>query len=386
MVQQKGYRYRIYPDPKQKELVSSFFGCCRYVYNSCLSYRKEIYASEKRNASQYECMRKVTSMRNDPEIPWLKDCDSMALQESVKDLDKAYKSFFEKHSGYPKYHKKHASVQSYRTRNQNNGIRFEGSRIRLPKLGLVRIRKSREILGRILNATVSCTASGKYYVSLCVEEEVIPKPNKGGMVGIDVGIKSFFSDSNGNSIDSPAPLHVYEKKLIREQRKLSRKIEANISGYTKKHRPIYTRQLSECRNIQKQRQMLARIHEKIADIRNDFLHKESTKLVSENQVIGIEDLNVKGMLRNHHLAKSIADASWSEFVRMIEYKAYERGTRVIRVPRFYASSQICSCCGYKNPVLKDLKVRSFQCPECGAYHDRDHNAAVNILNKAISMM
>ena len=386
MVQQKGYRYRIYPDPKQEELVSSFFGCCRYVYNSCLSYRKEIYASEKRNASQYECMRKVTSMRNDPEIPWLKDCDSMALQESVKDLDKAYKSFFEKHSGYPKYHKKHASVQSYRTRNQNNGIRFEGSRIRLPKLGLVRIRKSREISGRILNATVSCTASGKYYVSLCVEEEVIPKPNKGGMVGIDVGIKSFFSDSNGNSIDSPAPLHVYEKKLIREQRKLSRKIEANISGYTKNHRPIYTRQLSECRNIQKQRQMLARIHEKIADIRNDFLHKESTKLVSENQVIGIEDLNVKGMLRNHHLAKSIADASWSEFVRMIEYKAYERGTRVIRVPRFYASSQICSCCGYKNPVLKDLKVRSFQCPECGAYHDRDHNAAVNILNKAISMM
>ena len=386
MVQQKGYRYRIYPDPKQEELVSSFFGCCRYVYNSCLSYRKEIYASEKRNASQYECMRKVTSMRNDPEIPWLKDCDSMALQESVKDLDKAYKSFFEKHSGYPKYHKKHASVQSYRTRNQNNGIRFEGSRIRLPKLGLVRIRKSREILGRILNATVSCTASGKYYVSLCVEEEVIPKPNKGGMVGIDVGIKSFFSDSNGNSIDSPAPLHVYEKKLIREQRKLSRKIEANISGYTKNHRPIYTRQLSECRNIQKQRQMLARIHEKIADIRNDFLHKESTKLVSENQVIGIEDLNVKGMLRNHHLAKSIADVSWSDFVRMIEYKAYERGTRVIRVPRFYASSQICSCCGYKNPVLKDLKVRSFQCPECGAYHDRDHNAAVNILNKAISMM
>ena len=206
------------------------------------------------------------------------------------------------------------------------------------------------------------------------------------MVGIDVGIKSFFSDSNGNSIDSPAPLHVYEKKLIREQRKLSRKIEANISGYTKNHRPIYTRQLSECRNIQKQRQMLARIHEKIADIRNDFLHKESTKLGSENQVIGIEDLNVKGMLRNHHLAKSIADASWSEFVRMIEYKAYERGTRVIRVPRFYASSQICSCCGYKNPVLKDLKIRSFQCPKCGAYHDRDHNAAVNILNKAISMM
>ena len=386
MVQQKGYRFRIYPNRKQEEQISSFFGCCRYVYNSCLTYRKDLYASEKRNASRYECMRKVTSMRNDPDTPWLKECDSMALQESVKDLDTAYKNFFDKRSGYPKYHKKHASVQSYRTRNQNNGIRFDGTWIRLPKLGPVRIKKSREIPGRILNATVSRTTTGKNYVSLCVEEEVIPKPNDGGLVGIDVGIKSFYTDSSGNAIDSPSPLHAHEKKLIREQRKLSRMMEANISGYTKNRRPIYKRPLSECSNIQKQRQKLARIHEKIADIRNDFLHKESTKLVNENQVIGIEDLNIKGMLRNHHLAKSIADASWGEFIRMIEYKAYEHGTQVIRVPRFYASSQTCSCCGYKNPAVKDLAIREWICPECGAYHDRDHNAAVNILNKAMSMV
>ena len=385
MLTQKGYRFRIYPNKKQEELISSFFGCCRYVYNICLTYRKDLYVSEKRNVSRYECMRKITLMRSDPETPWLKDCDSMALQESVKDLDRAYENFFGKRSGYPKYHKKHSSVQSYRTRNQNNSIRFEGNRLRLPKLGLVRIKKSREVCGKILNATVSRSASGKYFVSLCAQTETSPMPGSGAEVGIDVGIRSFYTDSNGNTIKSPAPLCAYEKKLIREQRKLSRMINADICRYTKNRRPVYKRPLSECRNIQKQRQKLARIHEKIADIRNDFLHKESTKLVSENQVIGIEDLNVKGMLHNRFLSGPIADMSWSSFVCMLEYKSAEYGTTIVKVPRFYASSQICSCCGYKNPDVRDLTVRKWICPECGTNHDRDHNAAVNILNQALSM-
>ena len=386
MLQQKGYRFRIYPDRKQADQISAFFGCCRYVYNHCLTYRKETYAVEGRNVSVFECMREVTSMRSDPGTPWLRDCDSMALQEAVKDLDSAYRNFFAKRAGYPKYRKKHTPIQSYRTRNQNNGIRFEGNRLYLPKLGPVRIKRSRDIRGRILNATISRTPTGRYFVALCVEEEVVPGANGGGMIGIDVGIRSFYTGSNGKSVTSPAPLHVYEKKLRREQRKLSRRIEANIAGYDAKRRPIWKRPLSECRNIQEQRRRVARVHERIADIRNDFLHKESTRLVSENQVIALEDLNVQGMLRNHHLSKSIADASWSGFIRMIEYKAYAHGTQVIRVPRFYASSQTCSCCGYKNPAVKDLRVREWTCPECGAFHDRDLNAAVNILNKAMSMM
>lgn len=366
LLQQKGYKYRIYPNLCQERQISSFCGCCRYVYNRCIDYRKEVYASEHRNASRFECMRKVTGMRNDPETAWLKECDSMALQESVKDLNKAYQGFFEKRSGYPKYHRKHDRSQSYRTRNQENGIRFEGNSIRLPKLGLVKVKKSREFSGRILNATISRTASGKYYVSLCAEEEVIPKANAGGMVGIDVGVKSFFADSNGNTVENPKTLHRYEKKLAREQRRLSRKEKGS-------------------HNREKQRVRVAAIHEKIADTRTDFLHKVSSKLVSDNQVIGIEDLHVKGMLRNHKLAKAISDVSWGEFVRMLEYKAFEHGTAVIRVPRFYASSQTCSCCGYKNPEVKDLSVRSWRCPECGAVHDRDHNAAVNILNKALEI-
>ena len=215
---------------------------------------------------------------------------------------------------------------------------------------------------------------------------MVPKPNKGGMLGIDVGIRSFYTGSDGRAVFSPAPLHAYEKKLRREQRKLSRRIRADIAGYDKKRRPIWKRPLSECRNIQKQRRRVARVYERIADIRNDFLHKESTRLVNENQIIGLEDLNVKGMLRNHRLARSIADASWSGFARMIEYKAWEHGTQVVRVPRFYASSQTCSCCGYKHPGVKDLRVRHWTCPKCGAVHDRDRNAAVNILNKAVSML
>ena len=263
MIQHKGYKYRIYPNKAQAVILSQFFGCCRFVYNRCLSYRKEVYASDKRNVSQYECMRLVTQMRHDPDCAWLSSCDSMSLQESIKDLNKAFANFFEKRGGYPKFHKK-SSVQTYRTRNQNGGIRIEENRIVLPKLGAVRAKISRCLKGRILSATVSRTATGKYFVSLCCEEELIPKPNAEGMIGIDLGIKELYVDSNNCHEPNHKYLSKYERKLHREQRSLSRMIEVNIVSYTKERKPIWKRPLSECSNLQKQKCRIARIHEKKA--------------------------------------------------------------------------------------------------------------------------
>ena len=380
MTQHKGYKYRIYPNTEQIVIFAMFFGCCRFVYNYFLALRKSVYSSEKRNVSQYECMRLMTKLKET--FTWLSECDSMALQEAIKDLNKAFVGFFEKRTGYPRFHKKHFA-QSYRTRNQNNGIRIEGSYIVLPKLGRVKAKISRLPKGRILNATISRTSTGKFFVSLCCEEEVVPKPNMGGEVGIDLGIKDFYTDSNGHSEPNEKTLHHYEKKLKREQRRLSRKIEANIAGYAKNRRPIYKRPLSECKNIQKQRHKVALIHEKITDIRTDTQHKLSTKLVSENQVIAVEELNIRGMLHNHKLAKAISDVSWGRFLSMLEYKAFEYGTDILKVPTFFPSSQLCSECGYQNPKVKDLSVRRWVCPNCGAVHDRDINAARNILSKAL---
>ena len=382
----RGYKYRIYPNTAQEHQILRFFGCCRFVYNHFLEVRKRSYEEDGVSLSYFKTSAMLTELKAGPEHRWLHECDSMALQEALQDLDRAYQNFFSKRAGYPRYHRKHAPWQSYRTRNQSDGLRIVGNTIVLPKLGAVKAKISRLPNGCIEYATVSRTPTGKYFVSLFVKDEVVPMPNGGGKIGIDAGVRALYTGSDGKAVHSPAPLRAYEKKLRREQRRLSRRIEADIAGRDAKHRPIWKRPLSECRNVQKQRRRVARVHEKIADIRNDFLQKESTRLVRENQVIGLEDLDVRGMLRDRRLAKSISDASMGEFIRMIEYKAYAYGTQVIRVPRFYASSQICSCCGYKNPAVKDLRVREWTCPECGAFHDRDVNAAVNILNKAVSMI
>ena len=385
MLIHRGYKYRAYPNCRQGVKFAGTFGCCRFVYNRCLEQKKNVYASEKRNVSQYELMRAVTQWRSEEDTAWLADCDSMALQEAVKDLNKAFKNFFEKRAGYPKFRKK-SSTQSYRTRNQSNGIRIvDKNHIHLPVIGTLKTKVSRMPKGRILNATITKTPSGKYFISLCVEEEVEPKPNSGCMTGIDVGLKEFYTDSNGNTVDNPRTLKEYEQKLRREQRSLARMIEANILKRDAKGRPVWKRPLSECKNIRKQRVKIARIHEKITDTRNDFLHKTANRLAEENAFIAVEDLNVTGMVKNHRLAKAISDVSWSRFFTLLDYKAFEHGCVVVKVPTFYPSSQTCSVCGHKNPEVKDLSVRSWVCSVCGSRHDRDGNAATNILNKGLEM-
>jgi len=238
----------------------------------------------------------------------------------------------------------------------------------LPKVGLVRFEQSQEINGRILNATVTRTATGKYFVSLCVEEDMSDnlRQNSGGQIGLDVGLKEFCTDNHGNTFANPKPLRRLSKKLTKAQRKLSRrKLDSH--------------------NRNRQRIILARVHEKITNIRRDFLHKLTTKLCRENQTIAVESLNVQGMMKNHKLARAIADVSWGEFFRQLQYKAILYGCDVIKVPTFYPSSQTCCTCGYKNSLTKDLSVRHWTCPVCGTAHDRDQNAAVNILRKALEM-
>ena len=380
----KGFKYRIYPTDVQKQMMEQTFGNVRFVYNYFLNMRSKEWLKNKNSISYNKTSSLLTDLKKKEEYSWLNLSDSMALQESLRDLDRAFQNFFKNNNDYPVFHSKH-DKQSYRTRNQNNNIRIEGNRLILPKIGSVKIKLSRDIKGRMLNATISKTKTGKYFVSLCCEYEEEVKHNNGGVIGVDVGLKEFFTDSNGVVVCNPKYLSKYSKKLLKQQRKLSHMIEMNIDHYIGNRVPVYKKPLNECRNIQKQRIKVTKIYEKISDCRRDFLHKQSSKLVKENQIIAIEDLNVKGMVRNHKLARSISDVSWSEFYRMLQYKSLEYGSMIIKVPRFYASSQTCSTCGYKNILIKDLNIRNWICPVCGTQHGRDHNAAINILNEALRL-
>ena len=361
---QKGVKFRAYPNKQQQNLINQTLGCCRLIYNKGLAMRNGAYSNgEKIDYNQTSAM--LTELKKSDDFAFLRDVDSIALQQSLRDLDRGFKNFFEKRARHPQFKSKHNNHQSYRTINQGDNIRIVGNYIKLPKLGYVKIKQSMKV-GRINNITMEHTPTGKYFVVLNVDFEPEFRPNAGGMIGIDVGIKEFYSDSNGNTVSNPKYLEKSQHKLIREQRRLSRKQKGS-------------------NNRNKQRIKVAKIHEKITNQRNDFLQKQSTVLVSENQTICIEDLNVKGMVRNHKLAQHIASCSWSKFFTMIEYKATWYGSKIVRVPTMYPSSQTCSCCGYKNPRVKNLAVRNWECPQCHTKHDRDTNASINILNKGLSL-
>lgn len=368
VVSEFAYRFRIYPNKAQQELIQKTFGCCRFVFNYFLSMRKEAWENGKRTMGRYECNSRLPLLKSD--FSWLKEVDSSALQGAVKFLDCAFSNYIcdlghKRQVGYPCYKRKHDRNMSYHT-FQN--IHVYGDSIRLPKVGNIKCRVSKNVKGRILSATVSRRPSGKYFVSICCADvKIQPLPSTGKSVGVDLGIKDLAITSDGVKFPNSKYTYAAEKKLGRLQRSLSRKTKGSA-------------------NWEKARVKVARLHERIANQRRDTVHKITTSLIRDYDVVCIEDLNAKGMAKSHHLAKSVADSAFGEFRRQLEYKSAWYGKAVSVVDRFYLSSQLCSACGTKWAGTKDLKVRKWVCPQCGASHDRDVNAAVNILNEGLRQL
>ena len=361
----KAYKYRIYPNQAQEELLAKTFGCCRFVYNQTLAYRKEKYEKEKKSMSRTDC-NNYCNRELKPQYEWLREVDKFALTNAIYNMDSAYHKFFKEHAGYPKFKSKHDSRKSYTTNftNGNISVDFDAGKIKLPKLKQVRAKLHRKFTGQIRSATVTRVPSGKYFVSVLVETGHEPLPETEGKIGLDLGIKDICITSDGRKYGNPKTLSKMERKLVKLQRQLAHK-EKGSSNYYKTKRQI------------------ALYHEKIVNTRKDYLHKLSHEIISENQVIVSENLQIKNMVKNHHLAKSISDVSWYELTRQLEYKSEWNGRKYIKIDTFYASSQICSVCGYQNSDTKDLSVRTWICPKCGAEHDRDINAAKNILAEGL---
>ncbi|NLV77019.1 MAG: IS200/IS605 family element transposase accessory protein TnpB [Tissierellia bacterium] len=366
----KGYKYRIYPTDEQKELINKTFGCSRFVHNYFLAMKIELYKTEQKSLSYSKCSSLLTELKKEKE--WLKEVDKFALQNSLKDLNTAYQNFFREHKkgntnqGFPKFKSKKNNYKSYRTNFTNNNIEidFEKGQIKLPKLKWIKCKTHRKFTGKILSVTISQVPSGKYYVSLNVECEHEELPKANNSIGLDLGISDLLITSNGQTFENNKLTYKYEKKLAKLQRQLSKKQKGS-------------------KNFNKQRIKIAKLHEKITNIRVDNLHKISSQIVKENQFIFSEDLNIKGMIKNPKLAKSIQDVSWYELIRQLQYKSKWNNRVYHKVDRFYASSQICNNCNYKNEKIKNLSIRKWTCPECGTYHNRDINASINILNQGL---
>lgn len=376
---QKGIRVRLYPTEEQEVLINKTIGCCRLVYNQTLADCKQSYKQTQCFPSQNERIKNLVPLKEVHEF--LKEVDSTALQQSVRDFNFALDRFFKNrnHFSFPSFKSKHICRQSYRTTCDKRRLYvLDNKHLKLPKLGIVKTKRfDMPEVYKIFNITVERTNTGKYYASICIETEVQPLPRTGKQIGFDLGLIDLLIGSDGTRFERPRFAYANKEKLAKEQRKLSKmrtKLErANAN-------------LDECKNYQKQKHKVAKLHEHIANCAKDFNHKLSRKLVEEYDFIAMENLNVEGMKKNHKLAYSISDVRWSQLVNFIQYKCKWYSKEFRQVDRFYASSKICSECGtYHKDIVNSLSVREWICPDCGTHHDRDVNAAKNILNQALSV-
>ena len=375
MVINKAYKFRLYPNDKQKEMINKTFGCTRLVYNYFLDKKIKTYEEQKKNISVYDLVKEIPMLYDSK--PFLKEVDSMSLRCSLFNLDNAYQKFFKEKSGYPKYKSKY-NRNSYRTNfitsiykgriYENIKLDLNNNTITLPKLKEIKIRGYRnlkEINGRIINATISKESNGKYYVSVVYEQNIdVPSIIPNNIVGLDLGIKDLVITSNYEKYNNQRAIEKYEKRIKMLQRRLAKKQKGSNNYY-------------------KAKQKLARLYSKLKNARKYIIHEITKRITDDNDIIVTETLKIKNMIKNHNIAKNLTDASLSEIIRCLEYKSRWKGKKLYKVDTYYPSSQICSKCGHRNKIVLDLSVRKYECESCHNYLDRDYNAAENIMFEGV---
>ena len=361
----RAYRFRFNPTPEQEVLLARTFGCARFAYNHMLRLRTDAWFNDQKRVGYHDTSALLTELKKTPEHAWLKEVSSVPVQQALRHLQTAFANFFAKRAKYPTFKRKDGPQSAEYT---TSAFKWDGKALKLAKMvAPLAIRFSRTIprAAKVTTVTVSKDAAGRYFVSMLCDDAVEPKAEAAGKVGIDLGLTHFAILSTGEKVAAPNTFRKHETKLAKLQRRLAKKQKGSA-------------------NRKKARLKVAKLHAKIADSRKDFLHKLSTRLINENQVIAIETLAVSNMQKNHSLAKSIADASWSEFVRQLEYKALWYGRELVGIDRWYPSSKRCSDCGHTVAKMP-LNVREWACPECGTVHDRDINAARNVLAAGLAV-
>jgi putative transposase len=359
----KAYKFRIYPTNEQQIALAKAFGCCRWFWNYSLNLCQETYLTTGKGLSRGAIQGLLPSLKK--EYSWLTDAYSQCLQYVALNLSTAYKNFFEKRTGFPRFKSKHGKQSiSYPSK-----VKLDGDHLKIPgKVGLIYCKQDRKFDGKIKTVTVSLNPDGKYYASVLVDDgrELAQLSTEGKAIGIDLGLTHFCITSNGSKFDNPRHTTKYARNLKKKQKSLARKQKSSKNRYKAKSK-------------------VSKVHSKIRRVREDFLHKLSRKIVNENQVIAVENLNVKGMVRNHNLAKAISDCGWGQFCTMLKYKSEWSGKTYIEVDRFFASSKTCSVCLNRVDSLS-LDIRDWTCSQCNTHHDRDVNAAINIRNEALRIL